>query len=212
MFTAKQFFLTMLIVAIIFTGIGYIAGNINIPGWQKGEDTFQAGWEAAKKRLAESGFMPMAGDMEIKTIDGEILEKGKDSITLKIFPLEPLADPNLDNRTVKLDSNTKIYKFINKDQEQYRKEMEAFDEKNKEVMENPESAPGSLPLYPELFIKEEIDLAELQIGRRVTVQSADDIKDKKEFIAAEISAQEALPSAPAADMPAIPETENIPAP
>ncbi|NCQ16227.1 hypothetical protein GW814_01060, partial [Candidatus Falkowbacteria bacterium] len=48
-----------MVVALIFFSLGYLIGSAKVSPTGKlaiGANTFQAGWEAAKKRLADSGF------------------------------------------------------------------------------------------------------------------------------------------------------------
>ena len=133
---------TIIITALIFFGLGYLVASriITTTTQTTGPDTFQAGWQAAKQRLAESGFAPpMLEGMEITSVSGEFKQIKNKQISLNIHPLEPLADPELDNRVIEVDTNTKIYQPIEKDREQYQKEMEEFNRKMQEQMENPEA-------------------------------------------------------------------------
>ena len=176
---------TIIIIALIFFILGFVGNNI-YNKQVKGDDTFQAGWDAAKQRLAESGFMPAMGDMEIVSVTGEVIEVQGSKISLKINPLEPLADPELDNRIVEIDENTKIYQLIQRDQAEYQKEMEEFDRIMMEQMENPE-AMAELGQYPEPYTKEEASLDDIQVGQLISVEAQENIKDIKQFKAIEIT-------------------------
>ena len=107
---------TIIIILILAAfGLGFYLGNL-YPIGLKGENTFEAGWQAAQERLSESGFMPpMIEGAEITSVNGEVKEVKDNRISLKISPLEPLADPDLDNRIVEVDEKTKIYRLIEKD-------------------------------------------------------------------------------------------------
>ena len=198
--TNKNFIVIIIAVALVFFVLGYVVSSqVKPPGkiGPAGQNTFQAGWEAAKKRLAETetGFTPTAANTEIKTISGEIKEIKGNKISLKIRPLEPLADPELDNRVVIVDDNTKIYQLEPKDPKVYQKELEDFNKKMQEQIVQPGVAPQPVT-PPEYFTKKQIKLADLKIGQQVTVAADKDIKNSKEFKAIEISLQ-SMPITPA---------------
>ena len=189
---------TIIIILILAAfGLGFYLGNL-YPIGLKGDNTFEAGWQAAQERLSETGFMPMFGkDMEITSLSGEIKEVKGNKISLKISPLEPLADPNLDNRIVEVDEKTKIYRLIEKDPAQYQAEMEEFERKMGEEMENPEEIPEPV-VFPEMYNKEEAGLADIEVDQRISVKTEEDIKEVKQFKAVEITIQSvpAMPTGP----------------
>ena len=198
-------------VALIFFSLGYLIGSAKVSPTGKlaiGANTFQAGWEAAKKRLADSGFAAPMGNFEIKNISGQVTAVKGSTVALKIRPLEPLADPNLDERIINVDSNTKIYILEQKDQAQYQSEMAEFNKKMQEQLKTPPQ-PGQAPISPadaimppEFFIKKEASISDIKIGITVNVVAADkDIKNAKQFTAAEISLQPAPVMTPAAVTP-----------
>lgn len=203
----KKTIIISLVVALVFFILGYLIGGINVSSTGKitvGANTYQAGWEAAKKRLAESSYASLLGaKLEMKTVFGQVTALEGNAITLKIRPLEPLADPSLDERIVKVDSNTKIYVLTQKDQAQYQKEMAEFSKKMQEQIKNPPK-PGQAPAVsdgtvrpPEFFIKKEASLADIKIGATISVVAVDkDIKNTKQFTAAEISVQPAPATPP----------------
>ena len=186
-------------VALVFFTLGYLIGGINItPTGQlvKGANTFQAGWDAAKKRLSDSGFAAPMANFEINNVSGQVTAVKDNDITLKIRPLEPLADPSLDERIVKVDANTKIYTLEQKDQAQYQKEMEDFNKKMQEQLKNPlepgqaPTSPASAIMPPEFFVKKEASISDIKVGATISVIAADqDIKNAKQFTAAEIIVQ-----------------------
>jgi len=166
----KNSIIISLIVALVFFTLGYALGASLSPktggktssflsGLSTGANTFQAGWDAAKKRLADSGFGAPMANLEIKNLTGQVTAVKDNAITIKISPLEPLADPSLDQRIVKVDANTKIYVLVQKDQALYQKEMEEFNRKMQVQAKNPPK-PGQAPdatagaiMPPEFFIK-----------------------------------------------------------
>lgn len=204
----KKNIIISLVVALVFFTLGYLVGGSNIaPAGQliKGANTFQAGWDAAKKRLADSGFGSPMANFEINNVSGQVTAIQDKAITLKIMPLEPLADLDLDERIIKADANTKIYTLEQKDQAEYQKEMEDFNKKMQEQA-NSMPAPGETPASPadaitppEFFVKKETSLSDIKIGDNINVIAADeDIKNTKQFTAAEINIQPAPAMTPAA--------------
>jgi len=178
--------ITIIIIALIFFGLGFYANS-----YYKSTitDTYQAGWDAAKLRLEETGFiMPMTEGMEITSVSGEVQEIKDNKISLKIYPLEPLADPSLDDRIIEVDENTKIYQLVERDQAEYQREMAEFNQRMQEQMENPETM-AELGEYPEPYTKQEISLTNIQTGQQITVLAQEDIKDTKQFKAIEITVQ-----------------------
>lgn len=175
-------------VAVVFFGVGYFTSASGIFAFLSGvsQNTFQAGWDAAKKRLVETGFAgPIRADMEVKNISGEIQKIDGNKITLKIHPLEPLADPSLDTRIVVVDSATKIYGVAAKDPKEYAAEVKAY-EKNRK--------PADPITLPDSFKKIEISVSDLKAGDVISVIAEKDIKEAKEFAALEINLNK--PAAP----------------
>jgi len=200
-----------LVVALIFFSLGYLIGSAKVSPTGKlaiSANTFQAGWEAAKKRLADSGFAAPMANLEIKNVSGQAIAVQGDAITLKIGPLEPLADPSLDERTINVDANTKIYILEQKDQTQYQSEMAEFNKKMQEQLKNPPK-PGETPaaaagaiMPPEFFVKKEASISDIKVGMNINVIAADkDIKNAKQFSAAEINLQPVPVMTPAAVTP-----------
>lgn len=188
MLKTKQI-VTISVTAIIFFVLGMAIPPGNTVSNLTGGGSFQDGWKAAEQRLAETGFAPMMGTegMGIKSVSGEIKEIGNSKITLKIQPLSPLADKELDTRIIEV-ADAKIYQLIERDQTQFQKEMEAFSKKAKAQIDNPEMM--AEPIFPpEMFIKQEISLDDLQVGQQIMVTAQEDIKEAKQFKATEITLQ-----------------------
>lgn len=207
MLSNKQIFLLIIICALVFTGFGYwvlpkILGQsatvsqraANLP---PGQNTFAAGLNAAYNRLIARGradvAVPGYGYQESKTIGGKINEIKNNQIILEVYPVNALADPALDQRTIKISGATKIYKQVEKtpeqmkqDNETFRKQMEEFSQQMKEGKDRELPEP---PMPPEPFGREEIKLTDLKAGAQITATAKDDIHAAKEFIALEIMAQ-----------------------
>ncbi|MFA5099162.1 MAG: hypothetical protein WC461_03070 [Candidatus Paceibacterota bacterium] len=178
--------ITIISVAIIFFLSGYaVSFLVNKNGIAPAENnSFQAGWDAAKKRLIDSGFISSLGmNAEIKTLNGEIKEINGNKITLKIQPIEPLTDESLDTRIIVVDSTTKIYSMTMKDLKEYQAEVDAYNKKIK-------TDPKAVSPYP--FIKTEVSISSLKTGQLINVIADKDIKEVKEFNAVEISTNNAV--------------------
>lgn len=210
----QKTFIAMIAVAAIFFGLGFYFDRAPV-SMNKGDNTFRAGWQAAKDRLKQTGFAPMMSEnTEISFVSGEIKEVKNNQISVQINALEPLADPELDNRIIEVNENTKIYQLSEKDQEQYKKEMLEFEQKMKEQMEKivkPEEMPAvsANPITPpDMFVKKEIKSQDIKIGSQASISAVEkDVKNAKKFTAAEITIQ---PSAPM-PAPVVNEAEITPA-
>jgi len=210
----KTTIIISLVVALVFFTLGYLVGGTNVTSTGQlaiGANTYQAGWEAAKKRLADSGFAAPMANFEIKNVSGQVAAIKGNVITLKIRPLEPLADPSLDERIINVDANTKIYIQEQKDQAEYQAEMAEFNKKMQEQLKTQlkpgqaPAAPASAIMPPEFFIKKQISLKDIKAGDNINVIAADkDIKNTKQFRAAEISLQPAAAMTPPMAAPATP--------
>lgn len=173
-------------VAVVIFALGIATGSFFVGREARpagSANTFQAGWDAAKKRLSETGYaFPVMA--EAMSVSGIVQDIKDDGMTVAIRPLEPLADPALDIRTVKFDANTKLYQIDQKDPIKYQKEVEAFNLKMRSV--SPQTIPAN---YPQSFVKTAITAKDIKIGMNVTITAANNIKESKEFIATEITVQ-----------------------
>lgn len=203
------------IVCVVVLAAGVAIGVLVArKGTPTGTNTYQAGWDAAKKRLADTGFFPMVNG-EMKNVLGTVQELQGNGMTVKISPLEPLADPAMDVRTVKFDANTKFYLLKQKDQAVYQKEVsefnqamqQAFSQAGKQKTVTTPVMPGT---PPQPFVRVEINAGDIKTGAQVSVTTANDIRNMKEFVAVEVTEQEGIiggniPAAGAAlPMPPIP--------
>jgi hypothetical protein len=188
----KNLIIILIVVLLVFL-LGFLIGfkwtgkcsvNLISP-----DNTFQAGWEAAKKRLAESGFMPPA--VKQKTLYGEVKEVKDSEIVIKVKPLEPLASSDLDERIVKIDANTKIYFLEMKHEEERERLLKEVDKVIQET-KNP-TTPGESPVVstpPSFFNKNAAIFNDIKVDSKVTIVAVDDdVKSVKSFIAAEVLIQ-----------------------
>ena len=184
----------VMLVAGMVTGVWImrkgVASNTN-------NTTYQEGWDAAKKRLMETGFYSMTAVGDVKNVSGIVQSVRSGGITVKIRPIEPLADPSLDVRTVTFDANTKFYLIKQKDPVVYQKEMTEFSR----AMQRMSAQPGKLtPMStstlmiapPQPFDQIAATAADIKEGQQISVVAASNIRDAKEFVAMEVTVQEAV--------------------
>ncbi|MBI4779146.1 hypothetical protein HY797_01690 [Candidatus Falkowbacteria bacterium] len=197
-----------IIIAVVFTGIGYffsqpIAQSISLRGNNSavapgaGQDTFAAGMQAAYDRLISRGQAAIVargwGFRESKVIGGAIKEIIQGEIILAVNPVNPLSDPTMDERIIKISDQTKIYRQIKKTAEETKADSEAFnkdmEEFSRKVKEQKAGEPIEPPQPPDPLGKTEIKISDLKIGDQITVTAKNDIHAAKEFLAEEIMAQ-----------------------
>jgi hypothetical protein len=147
-------------------------------------DTFAAGWASAKQRLVSTGnFQGVGNDSEVKSISGAVKKVENNIITIKSVPLGPLSDPNLDERYIEVNKDTKITAFIKKSNEQIQREVIEQQKNGKEQqIHNADNAVGVGEYYSETE-----SVNQIATGNHVIVYSDQGIGDKKEFIAKEIT-------------------------
>ena len=198
------------LIAIFALGV-FIGTKIKTKTNTGQQDSFRAGWDAAQKRLEESGVAPKLEGMEIKNISGTIQSIDGNKLSIKVANIMgALSNPELDNRIVEVGDYVKIYELNPKEPQQFQKETEEFLAKLKEA--NSDDQKSALQ-SPEAFNKKEIKLSDLKVGETVTITADEDVKNKKQFVAKEISVQanlipETLQVAPVQN----PAPEQLPAP
>jgi len=186
----KKNIIIYFIIAVIFFSVGFML-SLGINKYTSGKqidssNTYQAGWEAARERLYKTGYLQLPDwQTPIKEILGNINNVSNSKITIITEPLDPLADPDLNNRIVEINSNTKIFHYAKKSKEQYDKELEEFNSKYKE--KDWMNKPDSDILPPSNYYLAETVKDDLQTGQQIRVKASQDIKNEKQFIAEEIT-------------------------
>lgn len=197
--------ITVLVAIIAFTAGCFVGTSLSVSqkssssnflsekNFSTENDTYVAGWNAAKKRIAESGLWPISANAEIKNVSGEVKSIKDNQITIKIHALEPLADPDLDERIIEVDNNTKIYSLTSKDQKEYQAAIEEFNKKMQERAKTPAApgvvatTPAATVIPPEPYNKKLVPIADIKTGMQLNVVAAEkDIKSIKKFKASEI--------------------------
>ncbi len=147
-------------------------------------NTYAAGWQAASKRLVDLGVVRDAEEIDIKEISGFVSELGNNKIWVKIIPLSPLHDPDLDTRIIKVNNKTEIKKLIIKPLDEFQKEMKDYVDKYGEINGLLEATENKLPTR---YFEQKITVSEIIVGHQVIIKTSTNISQEKEFIASEIT-------------------------
>lgn len=159
---------------------GYGAGRVStgtpINPLAPGAGGYQAGYDAARKKLAESGLFPPA-PTELRSLTGTVTEIKNSTITLSVDlrslnPLEEIDAPK--ERRVTVTEDTKISRRVVKTPEELREEFAARE-------------PGTPPPSP--FKRIELKLEDLKAGDIVAVSADKNILSETSFEATEITVE-----------------------
>lgn len=177
-------FIAIFVVAFV---LGLFIGAQFLKGGLSQDNTFEAGWNSAKKRLADSPqFGPMAsGPAEVSKLSGVVQMIDGNKITISINPVEPLADPNLDTRVVIVGDATTIVRIVPRDSQELQAEIDAF----MKEMREPLDAGQESPVPPIPVTREDVQLVDIKVDDRVVVVAETNIKDVKEFAITNIEIQ-----------------------
>jgi len=163
----------IIIVAVVFFGAGFVSSNLMGREPVDTTDTFQHGWEAAKKRLIETNpYLAEGSNLPKTQVTGKIVKINGKNITVSIVPLEPLADPDLDERILTTDNKTKVYHYV---------ETKAENQDFVTGLHNPDEFVGGV-----ILAKEEVGISKIEEGQRITVITDKDIRKEKSFYTKEI--------------------------
>ncbi|HEX8974271.1 MAG TPA: hypothetical protein VF817_02165 [Patescibacteria group bacterium] len=177
----------VLFVAGMYAG-GHMSSKTKLGGFFKGSDTYQKGWDAAKRKLQESnsGALKEAQSLRSNYVRGIIAAVSADVVTLKsVASSDPLSDPSLENRMVRINGQTKVVLITQKDQEQFQKERQEFQSKMLEQVTGSNDT-AQQPTPPSIFDLKEISASDLKPGQNVNVRAEGDISNAAEFTATEI--------------------------
>lgn len=161
---------------------GYGAGRVStgtpINPLAPGAGGYQAGYDAARKKLAESGLFPPV-PTELRSLAGTIVEIKDSTLTLSVDlrspnPLEEIEAPK--ERRVTVTKSTKISRRVAKTPEELREEFAARD-------------PGTPTPPPSPFKLVELKLEEIKAGDAVVVAAAKNILSETSFEATEITVE-----------------------
>jgi hypothetical protein len=190
----RKIIIALVVLLVLTFGLGTFFGMMLKSKTTNKDSSYQVGWDAAKEQLQKTGLSVPEG-MEIKTLSGTVEKVTGNTLILKnVISSDPLGDPSLSSRTVQIASDTKLYRLSQKDSDQFKRETEEFDKK---IKEQPESVGSVTPPNPQN--KDSISISDIKEGQFILVTSKDNIKDKKEFVASEVSVQ---------SLPVVPEIKN----
>ena len=185
-----KIFIIIIISLIIGIGSGFFLGQMNNTDKTIELDinnTFEAGWAAAEKRIAETSAyfqLDQGSQDKITQISGAIEEIDNNNLIIKTNPLSPLSDPSLNIRDVLTNGNTLYNKIIFKDEIEYQKEIDEYYKKYSEYKNRADLPDEPLPSETKVA---EANFNDLEIGQRITVNANEDIKEKKNFTAKSIT-------------------------
>ncbi len=163
------------------------------------DNTYEAGFNAAKKLVEEStlGNMIRIPD-DIRTFAGTVTAVEGNRITVKgQLSMDPFADPALNDRTIVITKDTKIFKLVQKDMKTFQAEIDSFMKKTQKAT----TGTPSPILPPEPFMRTSTDVTSIIVGSQLNVTATENIKTVKEFSVSEIQIQENLSVQPNMALP-----------
>lgn len=126
---------------------------------------------------AKKFFPPPSQD--VRSIFGTVREVRGDTIAVEITLMNPF-DESQQNRTVKIESETKIFRSERKDPTMYQREIAEF-QKNIQAQLNKSSSVRLTP--PNEFTQESAKISDVAVGQQVSVAASENIRDKESFTA-----------------------------
>lgn len=146
------------------------------------EEVYMQGWNEAKTRFYNNrNFETKIENQDVRSIFGEIEKIEENKVYLRIKPIDPFDDKDLDVRIVNVVNESNIKRSIPKDEEIFRDELEDFYKKNPEFV----GAPDAIGI-PSKSEYKKVNFQNLNIGMKLKVTSEENVRMKKEFFAKEI--------------------------
>ncbi len=188
--TKKALVVTVILI-LLFLVTGILVGakfkKTASPSGQ--ENTYQAGWDAAKKELTEKCNNTKNNSVaSTKSLSGVIKEINGQTISLENAFISDKTTNTISNPTsltISVSGNTKFYQITQKDKTQFQQEMDDFQKKIQEKI-NGNSSNDSQPLTsPQAQEKKELTLSDLKTGLFALIELDDNSTDKN-YIAKEI--------------------------
>ena len=174
----------IILIAGIMVGAGASFAYLKQVATSEG-NTYQAGFNAARKLAEDSavGGIFRAPD-DVRTISGTVTAITNNRVSVHVESQNPFADPNLADRTIVINTDTKITKNIPGDIKAFQAEMEDFIEASQTDLKTPVAPPR-----PPQAKSVTVDTESIAVGDAITVTTSENIKDRKEFSASEIEIQ-----------------------
>ncbi len=183
----------------IISGLNIKSKAFNCPPNANSRDIYQAGWNAAEQKLnqAQKETIPI----EIKGISGTVEKIDGNKLTVKVAQFYPSADSSLNERIVDIDSHTKVFQMVQKNPQEYQKEITDFRKAVQAQIENQPQNGSAQPqtvVPPAPFEKKQISLSDIKVGEQISIISDSDIKTAEEFKAVEIDINQSIENSPVA--------------
>jgi len=188
--------LSGILMAIILLGAGIFIGGTKLPRKaiiSNGDQDClsQSDLTVARENSPLPPEMIDPAKMEIKNVNGTIQKIEGDKLTVKVNIPGSLANQDFDIRTIIIDANTKISLYIQKDQAQFEKEMQAFKEKMRQPQPQTDPSKAPEPIAPPApFEIKELKASDLKENQQVSITASENVRDKKEFTAVQIDMYE----------------------
>ena len=164
-------FISIAVVALIIgVGAGFFAGiktGINFGVTES-------------KCLQISSNTPFPMPSDIRTVTGTVKSISGNTLVLSVLP--QTIGSNIAERTVSIDSSTKVVQETQKSSAVFQKEVNAFMKKMNAGNSNENSLTPPTP-----FIEKTASVDDLVVGMNVVVSTNENVKNKASFVAAKIS-------------------------
>jgi len=186
-------------------GIGLGYNKAEAPKIKNGVNygnTFEEGWQAARKKLIDAGYIM---EMEYRSLNGQIKEvdvKGN-KLTFTTNLLNPLDDESLKTRTALINEKTEIILKKHLSMEEVEKEEKARRDKAQQLraeMEKIEDPEKRMEIEMQVmdlemmmmnyFKEEKAKISDLKKGFNIYIDASENIAGMKEFIAIRIVAED----------------------
>jgi len=182
--STSRYILVALCIVVVFTALVLVALN----AWMKSsgnplaaadryQEGYSKGYSDAREHLRTLGMIIEPADT--RSFSGSVVSVGSGSLVVKQTSLDtdPIIDKVPDERNVTVASSTKIYRRTEKDPAVLEKEMRAFEA---DVKENPNAVP------PESLIKTDMKLSDINVGAKVVITSASEVRLASTIVATEV--------------------------
>jgi hypothetical protein len=160
-------------------GTGRVSTGTPINPLSLGKGSYEEGYAAAQKKLADSGLLPPALT-ETRVLTGRVKDISGNTLTFEADlttsnPLETINAPK--ERNVTIASGTKVYRLVPKTQAEIDEETS-----------RPRADESGRPLPPPSLMQQQtIALADIKVGELITVTAGADILRATSFEATEVA-------------------------
>jgi hypothetical protein len=148
---------------------------------------YEKGWDDLKKRIVNAGVCEMvSSDRPLVSFSGQIENILDNKITVRLTPIFPLDNSELDTRIILSDSNTKILRFKSKDEKIFSEEFKKYSEGKRGFVNEDEFLLNA----PKRFTEQVITVKELKSGSKIYIETEKNIRGVKEFAVRKIIVQD----------------------